>query len=308
MTLTELRYVVALAQERHFGRAAQKCFVTQPTLSLALAKLEDELEVRLFERNKNEVIVTARGQAIVEQAKRVLDEVGRIQSLARGGQDQLSGALRLGVIPTIGPYILPDIVPILKKRAPEMPLIIEENLTANLAPMLREGELDVAIIALPFAVPGVRTEVVYEEPFNVVVPEGHRWQARKSLKPGELSEENLLVLQAGNCFRDQVLEACPGQANTALPDGRAGSSLETIRNMVASGLGVSVLPASALTSRYSSRLLKSVPFTAPSPSRKVALAWRTSFDRPIAVETLAAAIRAVKMPSLRIVPSRRENQ
>jgi LysR family hydrogen peroxide-inducible transcriptional activator len=300
MTLTELRYVVALAQERHFGRAAQKCFVTQPTLSLALAKLEDELGVRLFERNKNEVIVTARGQAIVEQAKRVLDEVGRIQSLARGGQDQLSGALRLGVIPTIGPYILPDIVPKLRKRAPGMPLIIEENLTGNLAPMLREGELDVVIIALPFAIPGVRTEVVYEEPFNVVVPEGHRWAGRKSVKPGELSEENLLVLQAGNCFRDQVLEACPGQANTALPEGRAGSSLETIRNMVASGLGVSVLPASALTSRYSSRMLKSVPFTAPSPSRKVALAWRTSFDRPAAIETLAAAIREVKMPCLRM--------
>jgi len=304
MTLTELKYVVALAQERHFGRAAQKCFVTQPTLSLALAKLEDELGMRLFERNKNEVIVTARGQAIVEQAKRVLDEVGRIQHLARGGQDQLSGALRLGVIPTIGPYILPDLIPILKKRAPGMPLMIEENFTGNLAPMLREGELDVVIIALPFSVPGVRTEAVYEEPFNVIVPLGHRWGGRKSLKPGELAEENLLVLNAGHCFRDQVLEACPGQSNTALPEGRSGSSLETIRNMVASGLGVSVLPATALVSRYSSKLLKVVPFTAPGPSRKVALAWRTSFDRPLAVETLAAALRAVKMPCLHMTPAK----
>ena len=300
MTLTELRYVVALAQERHFGRAAQKCFVTQPTLSLALAKLEEELGVRLFERNKNEVLVTARGQAIVEQAKRVLDEVGRIQHLARGGQDQLSGALRLGVIPTIGPYLLPDLVPILRKRAPAMPLVIEENLTGNLAPMLREGELDVVIIALPFSIPGVRTDVVYEEPFSVVVPEGHRWQARKSVKPGELAEENLLVLNTGHCFRDQVMEACPGQSNTALPEGRAGSSIETIRNMVASGLGVSVLPASALGSRYATRLLKVVPFTAPSPSRKVALAWRASFDRPVAIEALASAIRSIKMPCLRM--------
>ena len=224
MTLTELRYVVALAQERHFGRAAQKCFVTQPPLSLALAKLEDELGVKLFERNKNEVLVTARGQQIVEQARRVLDEVGKIQQLARGGQDQLSGALRLGVIPTIGPYLLPDLVPILHKRAPDMPLIIEENLTGNLAPMLREGDLDVVIIALPFALPGVRTDVVYEEPFSVVVPEGHRWQQRKGVKPSELSDENLLVLNNGHCFRDQVLEACPGQSNTALPDGRAGSA------------------------------------------------------------------------------------
>src|SRR5260221_8530747 len=300
MTLTELKYVVALAQERHFGRAAQKCFVTQPTLSLALAKLEDELAVRLFERNKNEVIVTARGQAIVEQAKRVLDEVGRIQSLARGGQDQLVGALRLGVIPTIGPYILPDLVPILKKRAPQMPLMIEENFTASLAPMLREGELDVVIIALPFSVPGVRTEAVYEEPFSVVVPEGHRWGTRKTVKAGELAEENLLVLNAGPCIRDQALEACPGQSNTALPEGRSGSSLETIRNMVASGLGVSVLRSSALTARYASRMLRLVPFSSPVPSRKVALAWRTSFDRPLAVQTLSTAIRAIKMPCLKM--------
>ena len=300
MTLTELKYVVALAHERHFGRAAQKCFVTQPTLSLALAKLEDELGVKLFERNKNEVLVTARGQAIVEQARRVLDEVGKISHIAKGSQDQLAGALRLDVIPTIGPYMLPDLVPILRKRAPSMPLAIEENLTGNLAPMLREGELDVVIIALPFAVAGVRTRVVYEEPFSVVVPEGHPWESRKAVKPSELSGENLLVLNAGHCFRDQVLEACPGQANTALPEGRAGSSLETIRNMVASGLGVSVLPTSALAARYASKLLKVVPFSAPVPSRKVALAWRASFDRPIAVDVLADAIQAIKMPCLRM--------
>jgi len=300
MTLTELRYVVALAQERHFGRAAQKCFVTQPTLSLALAKLEDELGVKLFERNKNEVLVSARGAEIVEQARRVLDEVAKIPHLARGGRDQLAGALRLGVIPTIGPYLLPELVPVLRKRAPAMPLVIEENLTGNLAPMLREGELDVVIIALPFALPGVKTRVMYEEPFSVVVPEGHRWQARKAVKPSELSDENLLVLNAGHCFRDQVMEACPGQANTALPEGRAGNSLETIRNMVASGLGVSVLPASALAPRYATKLLRPVPFTNPVPSRKVAIAWRASFDRPLAVETLAAAIQAVKIPALKM--------
>ena len=300
MTLTELKYVVALAQERHFGRAAQKCFVTQPTLSLALAKLEDELGMKLFERNKSEVLVTSRGEAIVEQARRVLDEVGKIQGLARGGQDQLAGALRIGAIPTIGPYLLPELIPILHKRAPAMPLVIEENLTGNLAPMLREGELDVVIIALPFALPGVETRVVYEEPFSVVVPEGHRWQARKGVKPSELSEENLLVLNNGHCFRDQVLEACPGQSNTALPEGRAGSSLETIRNKVASGLGVSVLPASALTPRYESKMLRVVAFSSPVPSRKVALAWRSSFDRPLAVEALANAIRGIKMPCLKM--------
>jgi LysR family hydrogen peroxide-inducible transcriptional activator len=300
VTLTELKYVVALAQERHFGRAAQKCFVTQPTLSLALAKLEDELGVRLFERNKNEVIASPRGLAIVEQARRVLDEVGKIQGIARGGQDQLAGTLRLGAIPTIGPYILPDLIPVLRKKPPSMPRAIEENLTGNLAPMLREGELDVVLVALPFSVPGVKTRVLYEEPFCVVVPQGHPWESRKSVKPSDLADENLLVLNNGHCFRDQVLEACPGQPNTAMPEGRAGSSLETIRNMVASGLGVSVLPASALTPRYASKMFKAVPFSSPVPSRKVALAWRTSFDRPLAIEALAQAITAIRMPCLKM--------
>jgi LysR family transcriptional regulator, hydrogen peroxide-inducible genes activator len=301
MTLTELRYVVALAQERHFGRAAKKCFVTQPTLSLALQKLEEELDMKLFERSKNEVLVTPRGSAIVEQARRVLDEVGKIQSLAHGGRDELAGTLRLGVIPTIGPYLLPELVPILKKLAPAMPLAIEENLTGNLAPMLREGDLDLVIIALPFAVPGVKTRVLYEESFSVVVPEGHPWARKKSVKPAELSGENLLVLNNGHCFRDQVLEACPGgQANTAQPEGRAGSSLETIRNMVASGLGVSVLPRTALQARYGSSLVKEIPFASPVPSRKVALAWRESFDRPAAVEAVAEAVNAIRIPSFRI--------
>ncbi len=301
MTLTELKYVVALAQERHFGRAAQKCFVTQPTLSLALAKLEDELGVRLFERNKNEVLVTPMGAGIVEQARRVLDEAGKIASLAKGAQDQLAGALRLGVIPTIGPYLLPELVPILRKRAPDMPLMIEENFTGSLVPMLRDGEIDVALVALPFAVPGVKTRTLYEEPFSVVVPEGHAWAKKKRVRPDELSGESLLVLNAGHCFREQVLEACPGQANTANPEGRSGSSLETIRNMVASGLGVSVLPDTALQSRYANKLVKVIPFTEPVPSRKVAIAWRASFSRPKAVEAVAQAVLDVKLDCLRMM-------
>ena len=301
MTLTELKYVVALAQERHFGRAAQKCFVTQPTLSLALAKLEDELGVRLFERNKNEVLVTPMGAGIVEQARRVLDEAGKIASLAKGAQDQLAGALRLGVIPTIGPYLLPELVPILRKRAPDMPLMIEENFTGSLVPLLRDGEIDVALIALPFVVPGVKTRALYEEPFSVVVPEGHAWARKKRVRPDELSGESLLVLNAGHCFREQVLEACPGQANTASPEGRSGSSLETIRNMVASGLGVSVLPDTALQARYANRLVKVIPFTEPAPSRKVAIAWRTGFSRPKAVEAVAQAVLDVKLDCLRML-------
>ena len=258
--------------------------------------------MRLFERNKNEVLVTTTGALIVEQARRVLDEAGKIQSLARGSQDQLAGALRLGIIPTIGPYLLPELVPILRKRAPDMPLMIEENFTGNLVPMLRDGEIDAAIIALPFTVPGVKTRTLYEEPFSVVVPEGHAWAKRKRVRPDELSGENLLVLNAGHCFREQVLEACPGQSNTAESEGgRSGSSLETIRNMVASGLGVSVLPATALQPRYMNKLVKEIPFTEPAPSRKVAIAWRASFARPQAVDAMAQSILEVKLGCLKKV-------
>lgn len=309
MTLTELKYIVALAQERHFGRAAQKCFVSQPTLSLAIKKLEDELNVPLFERNRNEVIVTAVGDQIIEQARRVLDEAGRISQLAKSGGDQLSGTLKLGVIPTIGPYLLPELIPLLKKFAPHMPLSIEENLTGNLGPLLKQGEIDVAILALPFALPHVRTKILYEEPFRVVVPAGHRWvKSKKSskkthVKPSELLDENLLVLNNGHCFRDQVLEVCPGQRPDAANEGRAGSSLETIRNMVASGLGISVLPCSALGKPYQpyqSKVLGVLDFTAPAPSRKVALAWREGFTRPLAIEALIDSVKAINMPGIKL--------
>ena len=301
MTLTELRYIVALSQERHFGRAAERCFVTQPTLSLAIKKLEDELDTPLFERNKNEVIVTAIGEKIVEQARRVLDEANRITDLAKGGGDQLAGVLRLGVIPTIGPYLLPQLISGLGKRAPDMPLAIEENLTGSLGPLLRQGEIDAAIIALPFHIPGVKTRLLYEEPFKVVVPASHPWKKRKHIKAAELSGENLLTLNSGHCFRDQVLEACPGQAPNALAEGRAGNSLETIRNMVASGLGVSVLPASALAKAYqpyNSRVLAVIDFADPAPSRKVAIAWREGFARPLAIVALIESVHHIKMPSV----------
>lgn len=299
MTLTELRYIVALAQERHFGHAAEKCFVTQPTLSLAIKKLEEELGLLLFERNKSDVIVTAAGEAIVTQAKRVLEEANRIHQLAKAGGNPLSGPLRLGVIPTIGPYLLPELVPLLRKAAPNMPLSIEENLTGNLAPMLRQGDIDAALIALPFVIPGVKTRVLYEETFRVVVPSGHRWGKRKKVKSSELGQENLLMLNTGHCFRDQVLEACPGQAPDALADGRAGSSLETIRAMVASGLGVSVLPCSALGKPYQTRSLQVLDFDGAVPSRKVALAWREGFGRAGAIDVLMDAVKDVNLPCLK---------
>ncbi|HWD35861.1 MAG TPA: hydrogen peroxide-inducible genes activator [Casimicrobiaceae bacterium] len=289
MTLNELRYVVAVAQERSFGRAAAKCFVSQPALSVAIQKLEDELGAPLFERGKNEVTVTPIGERIVEQAQKVLEEAARIREIAIGGRDQLVGPLRLGIIHTVAPYLLPDLVAELHDAAPEMPLDIDENLTENLETGLRTGRLDAAIVALPFNVAGVITEFLYEEPFQVVVPQGHKWAKRKAVAPDELASEHTILLNVGHCFRDQVLDACP-ELNQSDAQVTRTNSLETVRNMVASGLGVSVLPRDALTPRYHSLLVVPVPFTQPVPTRRIALAYRRSFPRPAAIEALRKSV------------------
>jgi len=298
MTLNELRYIVAVAQERSFGRAAAKCFVSQPALSVAIQKLEEELGAQLFERGKSEVSVTPVGERVVEQAQLVLEEAARIRELARAGRNQLVGPFKLGVIYTVAPYLLPDLIPALRVRAPEMPLELEENLTEVLETELKSGRLDAAIIALPFAPPGVATVFLYEEPFQVVVPTGHKWTKRKSVHPDELVGEHAILLNVGHCFRDQVLDACPELNRQDVPTART-NSLETVRNMVASGLGVSVLPRDALTPKYHSSLVVPVPFARPAPSRRVALAYRKSFPRPQAIEALRAAIAEVRPPAAR---------
>ena len=289
MTLNELRYIVAVAQERSFGRAAAKCFVSQPALSVAIQKLEDELEAPLFERGKSEVTVTAVGERIVEQAQRVLEEAARIREIAQAGRNQLVGVLRLGVIFTVAPYLLPDLIPALHARAPQMPLEIEENITENLEVALKTGRIDAAIVALPFAPPGVVTTFVYEEPFQVVVPQGHKWSKRKSVHADELADEHTILLNVGHCFRDQVLDSCP-ELNRADAKVTRTNSLETVRNMVASGLGISVLPRDALTPKYHSQLVVPVPFAKPSPTRRIALAHRKSFPRPEAIASIRDAI------------------
>jgi LysR family hydrogen peroxide-inducible transcriptional activator len=289
MTLNELRYIVAVAQERSFGRAAAKCFVSQPALSVAIQKLEEELGAPLFERGKNEVTATPVGARVVEQAQRVLEEAARIRELAQAGRNQLVGTLKLGVIYTVAPYLLPDLIPALHERAPQMPLEIEENLTEHLETALKSGRIDAAIIALPFNPPGVVTEFLYEEPFQVVVPLGHKWAKRKSIAPDELPSEHTILLNVGHCFRDQVLDSCP-ELNRSDTQVTRTNSLETVRNMVASGLGVSVLPRDALTPKYHSQLVVPVPFTRPTPSRRVALAYRKSFPRPAAIAAMREAV------------------
>jgi LysR family hydrogen peroxide-inducible transcriptional activator len=298
MTLNELRYIVAVASERNFGRAAQRCFVSQPALSVAIQKLEEELGAQLFERGRSEIAVTPVGARIVEQAQKVLEEATRIREIAKAGRNPLAGTLKLGVIFTVAPYLLPDLVPALHDLAPEMPLDLEENLTEHLEASLRAGRIDAAIIALPFAPPGIAAEFLYEEPFQVVVPQGHKWARRKSIRPDELAAEHPILLNVGHCFRAQVLDACP-ELNRSEAHIARTSSLETVRNMVASGLGVSVLPRDALTPRFHSRLVVPVPFARPAPSRRIAVAYRRSFPRPAAIIALRDAVAACrKLPTV----------
>jgi LysR family hydrogen peroxide-inducible transcriptional activator len=302
VTLTELRYIVAVARERHFGRAAEACFVSQPTLSVAVKKLEEELELTLFERG-SEVSVTPAGQRIVEQAQRVLEEASRIKEIAQAGRDPLAGPLRLGAIYTIGPYLLPKLIPILRKNAPAMQLHIQENFTHRLGEALKRGEVDVILIALPFEEPGVETRAVYDEPFFVAVPKGHPWEGRKrSVTSEELTKESLLLLGEGHCFRDQVLEICHTvRAKERSPLARTveGGSLETIRQMVAGGVGVTVLPATSVSGTAGpGELIRVLPFARPVPVRRVGLAWRKSFPRPEAIEALRKAILACNLPQV----------
>ncbi|HEX6736603.1 MAG TPA: hydrogen peroxide-inducible genes activator [Azonexus sp.] len=300
MTLTELRYIVALSQEGNFSRAAERCSVSQPTLSVAIARLEDELGVQLFERGKGFVSPSPVGARVVEQAQLALREADRVRQIALCGRDQLEGPLRLGVIHTIGPYLLPQLIHALKVVAPAMPLVIEENMTANLDEMLRDNALDVAIIALPFDVPGVLTRALYDEAFKVIVPRGHPWEDKEFINPEDVAGDEVLLLKAGNCFRDQVLGACP-QVSSPETDIRLGHSIGTIRCMVASGLGVSVLPEGALRHPYSNDLISIIPFRSPPPSRRIALAWRAGFVRPKAIDALLAAVRALANPAYRLV-------
>jgi LysR family transcriptional regulator, hydrogen peroxide-inducible genes activator len=300
MTLTELRYIVAVAREHHFGRAAETCFVSQPTLSVAVKKLEEELGVTLFERGAGEVTVTPAGQRIVEQAQRVLEESARIREIAAAGRDPLAGPLRLGAIYTIGPYLLPKLIPILRKSAPSMQLHIQENFTHRLGEMLKSGEVDVILVALPFDEPGIATEAVYDEPFVVAVPKGHPWEGRKRVSSEELTRESLLLLGEGHCFRDQVLEICHTlRSRERNPIARTveGGSLETIRQMVASGVGITVLPGTSV-SGAGTELVRVVPFAKPVPTRRVGLAWRRSYPRPEAIEALRKGILACNLPSV----------
>lgn len=304
MTLTELKYIVAVARERHFGRAAEACFVSQPTLSVAIRKLEEELGVVLFERGGGEISVTPIGLKIIAQAQRVLEECANLVELARQGHDPLAGPLRVGVIHTIGPYLLPHLVPTQIEQTPQMPLLLQENFTDRLLELLRQGEIDCAIVALPLPDTGLAVHELYDEPFLVAMPQNHPWTERKHIDANELKNETMLLLGTGHCFRDQVLEVCPelsrySASSEGIQRTFEGSSLETIRHMVAAGIGITVLPKGSLAMPgHENQLLRYVPFHDPAPSRRVVLVWRRSFPRPAAIAALVRAIHDSQLPGV----------
>jgi LysR family hydrogen peroxide-inducible transcriptional activator len=305
MTLTELRYIVAVARERHFGRAADACFVSQPTLSVAVRKLEEELNTQIFERTNTEVSMTSLGALIVDQAQRVLEEANSLKHLAMHGQDPLSGPLRLGAIYTIAPYLLPSLVRIARKRLPNVPLFLEENFTVRLLEILRQGALDCLVLAEPFASAGLNQIDLYDEPFLVAVPKGHPWEFRTSIPHRELKEQNTLLLGTGNCFRDHVLGVCPELnrfgSGATLGEQRSfeGSSLETIRQMVASGIGISVMPRTSVADpEATDQLIRYIPFEDPIPTRRICLVWRKNFPRAAAMEEIAKVIRESVLPGV----------
>ncbi len=302
MTLTELRYIVAVARAKHFGHAAEACFVSQPTLSVAIKKLEEELDVKLFERGGSEVSVTPLGEAIVRQAQSVLEQAAAIKEIAKRGKDPLTGALRLGLIYPIGPYLLPELVRQVIARTPQMPLMLQENFTAKLLEMLRSGELDCVIMAEPFPDHGLAVAPLYDEPFMVAVPTSHALAARQCISAEELKQETLLLLGTGHCFRDHVLEVCPEYARFAsdaegIRKSFEGSSLETIKYMVASGMGVTVVPRLSVVKAQQEHICY-IPFEAPAPTRRVVLAWRRSFTRYEAIAELRNSVYACTLDGL----------
>ncbi len=312
MTLTELKYIVAVAREKHFGKAAEACLVSQPTLSVAVKKLEEELDVKLFERSANEVTVTPLGDDIVRQAQAVLEQASQIKEIAKRGKDPLAGPLKLGVIYTIGPYLLPDLVRQMITHTPQMPLMLHENFTVKLLEMLRTGEIDCAILAEPFPDTGLATAALYDEPFYAAVPVHHPLARLASITSEALRAETMLLLGTGHCFRDHVLEVCPEFARFSsnaegIRKSFEGSSLETITHMVAAGMGVTVVPRlsipkaalAAKPNRASDALITYLPFAGDAPTRRVVLVWRRSFTRYEAIAALRNAIYACELPGVK---------
>ncbi|MGD8424248.1 MAG: LysR substrate-binding domain-containing protein [Gammaproteobacteria bacterium] len=291
ISIRALGYLVALAEEKHFGRAAERCHVSQPTLSAQIKKLEEQLEVRLVERSQRRVMLTDIGAEIVERARRVLQEVDAVCEIARSYQDPLSGELRIGLIPTVGPYLLPMVAPVLRKALPRLRLYLVEHQTADLLAALDNGRVDMAVLALPAGQDGLEIQPLYSEPFLAALPAGHPLCQRPHLKIHDLDGETLLLLEDGHCLRDQALEVC-GKININEPQDFRATSLETLRQMVASGLGVTLLPRLATEHPFGRTPgLVVRPLRNPVPDRTVAGVWRRTSPRSATIQEICGVIR-----------------
>jgi LysR family hydrogen peroxide-inducible transcriptional activator len=290
LKLKDLRYLVAVADQRHFGRAAAQCFVSQPTLSAQLKKLEQRLGVQLIERAPNNVSLTAAGEQIVARARRILEATDEMVTLARSQRDPFAGRLRVALLPTIGPYLLPRVAPAVRKALPRLELHLYEYQTAPMLEKLHGGELDVGILALPVDTAGLEARELYREAFSVALPERHPLAAQQSVRVADLKGEKLLLLEEGHCLRDQALEVCSRVGVRDSQDFRA-TSLETLRQMVASGAGITLLPELAGRGAYrNARGMVLRPFAKPAPARRVGALWRKSSARRAAIDALCRVI------------------
>ncbi|OGT38754.1 MAG: LysR family transcriptional regulator [Gammaproteobacteria bacterium RIFCSPHIGHO2_12_FULL_37_14] len=292
MTVTELRYLIVLAQTKHFGKAAARCHVSQPTLSVAVAKLEKALGVAIFERHHHHLEITKVGEEIILQAQKSLEEINKIKHIAMEGKSQLTESLRIGAIYTVAPYLFPTLIPKLKKIAPKMPLIIHEDFTAQLRTKLQQGELDVVFISLPFNETGIVCKKLYTEPFVVLLQKNHPLAAKTTIQCEALKNENVLLLGEGHCFRNQVIQVCPSCCDASRgQETIEGASLETLRHMVASGMGITILPSTATQIKHYQHLLTIRPFQHKNIERTIALAWRASFPRTKAIDAILQAVK-----------------
>ena len=291
MNLRDLRYLVALAEHKHFGRAAEASFVSQPTLSTQIKKLEDELGVALVERTPRKVLLTEVGREIAQRARDVLNEVDQIKAIARRTLDPESGTVRLGIFPTLGPYLLPHVVPKIRARFPRLELLLIEEKTEVVLRMLREGRIDAGVLALPIHDDQLHAEFLFEEPFLLAVPEHHELSKRKALKLDDLSDQSLLLLEDGHCLRDQALEVCE-LSGASEKTGFRATSLETLRQMVAANVGITLLPTLAVQPPVAhSENVHLLPFRGTAPSRRIAMVWRKSSAMGGFLKKLAVILR-----------------
>lgn len=288
--LKDLRYLVAVADTGHFGRAAERCFVSQPTLSAQLKKLEEYLGVPLVERQPRKALLTPAGAEIVARARRIVEASDEVVSIAQAHREPLAGRLRVAFLPTIGPYLLPMVAPKLRKELPRLELMLYEYQTATMLERLRSGDIDMGILALPVEMDGLAARALYDEPFVVAAPNDHPLAARKQLKISDLQGVTLLLLEDGHCLRDQALDVCNRIAVHEKQDFRA-TSIETLRQMVASGAGVTLMPELATRGSHAApRGLVFRPFVKPIPTRSIGAVWRKSSPRTLAIDAVARVI------------------